>query len=216
MAKLFANSGDPDQMPHSAASDLGLHCLPITPLGVSQLQWVKGWWACARMQVDLHLYTVKPVLSKHLWVSQKWLLKTGAFWIQVNFYFITFNGILNCDILMLSTLGKNFSRQHSEIISLFFPENRIWHLMQIVSSGATGDICMKCQILFSEKNKKKNHQFVDCWINQRVVKVNLYTNCLLLTLVVLDPDIPCICKQCRSRSAGFWRSQLIWICTVCH
>ena len=32
MAKLFANTGDPDQMPHSAASDLGLHCLPIIPL----------------------------------------------------------------------------------------------------------------------------------------------------------------------------------------
>ena len=41
MAKLFANSGDPDQTPHSAASDLGLHCLPITLLRVSRLQWVK-------------------------------------------------------------------------------------------------------------------------------------------------------------------------------
>ena len=40
MAKLFANSGDPDQMPHSVASDLGLHCLPITLLQVSQLQWI--------------------------------------------------------------------------------------------------------------------------------------------------------------------------------
>ena len=29
-AKLFANSGDPDQTPRSAASDLGLHCLLIT------------------------------------------------------------------------------------------------------------------------------------------------------------------------------------------
>ena len=37
-----------------------------------------------------------------------------------------------------------------------------------------------------------------------------------LTLVLLNPDIPCLCKQCRSRSVGFWRSQLIWICTVCH
>ena len=36
MAKLFANGGDPD----SAASDLGLHSLPL--LGVSRLQWVKG------------------------------------------------------------------------------------------------------------------------------------------------------------------------------
>ena len=42
MAKLFANSGDPDQMPHSAASDLGLLCLPITLLRISRLQWVKS------------------------------------------------------------------------------------------------------------------------------------------------------------------------------
>ena len=35
-------------------------------------------------------------------------------------------------------------------------------------------------------------------------------------LVLLNPDIPCLCKQCKSRSVGFWRSQLIWICTVCH
>ena len=29
--------------PWSAASDLGLHCLPDTLLGVSRLQWVKEW-----------------------------------------------------------------------------------------------------------------------------------------------------------------------------
>ena len=40
MAKVFANSGDPDQMPRSAGSDMGLHCLPITLLRVSRLQWV--------------------------------------------------------------------------------------------------------------------------------------------------------------------------------
>ena len=40
MAKLFANSGDPDQMLHSVVSDLGLHCLPITLLRVARLQWV--------------------------------------------------------------------------------------------------------------------------------------------------------------------------------
>ena len=36
MAKLFANSEDPDQTPH----DMGLHCLPITLLDVSRLKWV--------------------------------------------------------------------------------------------------------------------------------------------------------------------------------
>ena len=36
MAKQFANSGDFDQMPHSVASDLGLHCLLITLYGSVQ------------------------------------------------------------------------------------------------------------------------------------------------------------------------------------
>ena len=43
MAKLFANSGDPDQTPHFAASDLGLHCLPSTLLQVARLQWVNNF-----------------------------------------------------------------------------------------------------------------------------------------------------------------------------
>ena len=38
MVELFGNSGDPDQMQQSAASDLGLHCLPFYLLGVSRLQ----------------------------------------------------------------------------------------------------------------------------------------------------------------------------------
>ena len=42
MAKLFANSGEPDQMPHSVASDLGLHCLPATFFGISRLKCITG------------------------------------------------------------------------------------------------------------------------------------------------------------------------------
>ena len=38
MVELFANSGDPDQTPCSAASDLDLVCLQIGLLGVSRLQ----------------------------------------------------------------------------------------------------------------------------------------------------------------------------------
>ena len=41
MAKLFANSEDPDQTPCSVASDLGLHCLLITLLWMSRIQWIK-------------------------------------------------------------------------------------------------------------------------------------------------------------------------------
>ena len=45
---------------------------------------------------------------------------------------------------------------------------------------------------------------------------NLHVIWKILTLVLLKPDMPCLCKQCRSRSVGFSRSQLIWICTVWH
>ena len=80
MAKLFANSGDSDQMP----PDLGLHCLPVTLLQVSQLQWVNGWMndenfitkfthtKCATkrrggVQTDLHLSVPAHVLRAGCW-----------------------------------------------------------------------------------------------------------------------------------------------------
>ena len=43
MVELFANSNDPYEAPHSAASELGLHCLPVTHLGVSSLKWVNRY-----------------------------------------------------------------------------------------------------------------------------------------------------------------------------
>ena len=42
MVELFANRGDPDQTPRSAASDLGLQCMSDTRLGVSSLQKVNN------------------------------------------------------------------------------------------------------------------------------------------------------------------------------
>ena len=53
-------------------------------------------------------------------------------------------------------------------------------------------------------------------ISHSKVVFKLWPGFSLLTLDLPNPDIPCLCKQCRSRSMGFWRSQLIWICTVCH
>ena len=37
---FIANNEDPDQMPHSAASDLSLQNLLITLFGVSRIKWV--------------------------------------------------------------------------------------------------------------------------------------------------------------------------------
>ena len=40
---MQANSGDPDQQtPHSVASDLGLHCLPMSHKKDSRHIWVKN------------------------------------------------------------------------------------------------------------------------------------------------------------------------------
>ena len=39
---LQANSGDPDQMPHSLASDLGLHYLPMSHKKDARHIWVKN------------------------------------------------------------------------------------------------------------------------------------------------------------------------------
>ena len=47
MVELFANRGEPDQMPHSAVADLGLHCLPDILLGVFRLQWVNSLFMIA-------------------------------------------------------------------------------------------------------------------------------------------------------------------------
>ena len=38
---MQANSGDPDQIPHSVVSDLGLHCLPMSHKKDTIGIWVK-------------------------------------------------------------------------------------------------------------------------------------------------------------------------------
>ena len=40
ISELFANNVDPDQMPHVAASDLGINCLPKSLLCDARIKWV--------------------------------------------------------------------------------------------------------------------------------------------------------------------------------
>ena len=49
---VIANSGDPDQTPRSAASDQGLHCLPVNRLGVSSLQWVDIFFTASNLSTS--------------------------------------------------------------------------------------------------------------------------------------------------------------------
>ena len=43
MSVINANSVGPDQTPHSAASDLGLYCLPVSHLWDARHKWVNLW-----------------------------------------------------------------------------------------------------------------------------------------------------------------------------
>ena len=58
--------------------------------------------------------------------------------------------------LMLSMLGKNFTRQDFKICFLFFQEDKFQHFMQTVS----GTISMKCQNLFLGEIRKYHHLFI--------------------------------------------------------
>ena len=74
MVELFAKTGDPDQRLHSAASDLGLHCLPVTCLGVSSLQLVKIFSGMAKSvdpdQSDLGLHCLNVLFCHKLWCTK--------------------------------------------------------------------------------------------------------------------------------------------------
>ena len=52
MVELFVNSGDQDQMLLSVASDLSLHCLPVTLLGSPVFNGLK----------QLSIYSTKVML----------------------------------------------------------------------------------------------------------------------------------------------------------
>ena len=72
--------------------------------------------------------------------------------------------------LTLRTLGKIFSGRHIDIFS-YFPHKTSFDVSCKLSPLET--ICMKCQNLFSRKNKKKNHQLMCHLLTlaQRVIMV---------------------------------------------
>ena len=94
MAKLFANSGDPDQMLHSALSDLSLHCLPINLSGVSRAKWIKN----------------------HLWQNH------GSLPFQPQHPVVNRN-ILSGYLVVLKGIANRADKKQSELaeLDLFFP-----------------------------------------------------------------------------------------------
>ena len=69
---------------------------------------------------------------------------------------------------------------------------------------------------FSKRPKETFYDRHRSLTTYMVKKKNRFCKQWFLTLFLLNPDTSCFWKQFRSRSVGFWRNQLIWICTVCH
>ena len=112
--------------------------------------------------------------------------------------------------LTLTTLWTNLAGDKLMIFFLFFPGNRD------ISCKLT--VCMNCQNLFSGKTKKNISIRHLLKILPRVLSGN-QVSFDFLTLVLLNPDIPCLCKQCKSRSVGFWiysnnPDQIIWLLKI--
>ena len=106
-SELNANSADPDQTPRSAASDLGLCCLPVSLLWDARHKWVN------------HETNI-------IWCSQKKKRKRKNKYFMVftedktkeHFYYYYF-------ILLMLYLSRNGSSLHS--IRILVPENRyLW------------------------------------------------------------------------------------------
>ena len=60
---MQANSGDPDQRPHSVASELGRHCLPMTLKKDARHIWIKMQLFCYLIRVSERGTCIKG----HIW-----------------------------------------------------------------------------------------------------------------------------------------------------
>ena len=69
--ELNANSVDPDQMPHSVASDLGLHCLPMSLLWDARLKWVNEQLLCQKKACLLYITQKHTKVKVHNWLRTK-------------------------------------------------------------------------------------------------------------------------------------------------
>ena len=82
MVELFANSGNPDQTPRSAASDLGLHCLPITVKGSPDNNESKLLTILVRL---FHFHVLLMIL-RYCWHSVLIMIRRRVLWRPIQVY----------------------------------------------------------------------------------------------------------------------------------
>ena len=124
MVALLANSGDSDQMPHSVMSNMGLRCLPVTPLGVYGLQWVNLYHSLDKLY-RWQIFLIFPWKKASKETDNLHESQNPIFWYNKIFqnvvYRIFYLTCCNDDekwwfgVLRLSTLFKSF-RDDDEVL----------------------------------------------------------------------------------------------------
>ena len=146
-----------------------------------------------------------------------------AEWVVITFYFDT----LKTNIKEIHFLWKNRCELY-----IFYPHVSLWVWQKYpigtdaqphwYIDGASKYLNIHVYCVQNNYNRKRNQtsrltsflSYLMYCLLYAYVKVWKWN--MTLTLVLLNLDMPCLCKQCSSRSVGFWRSKLIWICTLCH
>ena len=124
-----------------------------------QLNWFVRLESCSGWD-NFQTISTPSSYSMYPWMSIKW---TGCACNRQQ------HQVCMDDPLRLSTLGKIFSRRHFEIFFLiFFPENRFWHFMQIVSIG---DNLHEMSNPVMGKNKKNITDLSSAEYAERVVRI---------------------------------------------
>ena len=156
MAKPFAKSEDPDQMLHSTASDLGLHCSHVTLLGVSRLQMLHS----TASDLGLHCSHVTLLgVSRLKWVEENRPFLTCShlktlkvdnialdkWWYQVNIFLLLYKNIWSYEGHYLTETGQLFIHRDTTVVgcsSCFFPfylkkkQHMLWVLIRSASAKA--------------------------------------------------------------------------------
>ena len=146
-----ANSVDPGDMAHYEPSHQDLHCLH------RYLVWSEGL-----KEFNTDYYTFLHISNRNWWqpfVSKDWSLcpRTNPSIRSAAVEVLTRNHVI---ALTLTTLWAYSADNKLMIFFLFFPENKIWHFMQIVSTG--DNLHEMSKPVFREKIRKL-FQYAICW-----------------------------------------------------
>ena len=184
IAGCMTNSEDPDQTPLSVASEFGLHYLPRPVCQLEFLEWIRLGSS------NEH--------SQHTFIYRFYGIKKNHFRILEHFK------SLPCLFL---TLGLWVNFQQTTVWNFFLTFLRKQDLA-FRANCLQETICLKCQILFSGKNKK-NINLSSAELAQRVVTVKfqqVHLSCWTRICPVfansVDPD------RLASEEANWSRSAL--------